>query len=36
VETGISFKKADHFDAVIGIINIVTPVNIKTFVQMIF
>ncbi|RIA79459.1 hypothetical protein C1645_840623 [Glomus cerebriforme] len=36
VEAGIFFEKTDHFDAVIGITNIVTPVNVKAFVQMIF
>ncbi|CAI2200011.1 19190_t:CDS:1, partial [Funneliformis geosporum] len=36
VEAGISFEKTDHFDAVIGITNIVTPVNVEAFVQMMF
>ncbi|CAI2187811.1 17946_t:CDS:2, partial [Funneliformis geosporum] len=31
VEAGISFEKTDHFDAVIGITNIVTPVNVEAF-----
>src|SRR6266498_3831138 len=33
VEASISFEKTDHFDAVIGITNIVTPVNVEAFVQ---
>ncbi|CAI2193502.1 5942_t:CDS:2, partial [Funneliformis geosporum] len=36
IEAGISFEKTDHFDAVIGITNIVTPVNVKAFIQMMF
>ena len=36
VEASISFEKTDHFDAVIGITNIVTPVNVEAFVQMMF
>src|SRR2546421_10169587 len=36
VEAGISFEKTDHFDAVIGITNIVTLVNVEAFVQMMF
>ncbi|CAI2185827.1 17624_t:CDS:2 [Funneliformis geosporum] len=36
VEAGISFEKIDHFDAVIGITNIVTPVNVEAFIQIMF
>ncbi|CAI2191882.1 15813_t:CDS:2, partial [Funneliformis geosporum] len=36
VEASISFKKTDYFDAVIGITNIVTLVNVEAFIQMIF
>ncbi|CAI2181440.1 6666_t:CDS:2, partial [Funneliformis geosporum] len=36
VEAGISFEKTNHFDAVIGITNIVTPVNVEAFIQMMF
>src|SRR5437764_3665472 len=36
VEAGISFEKTDHFDAVIGITNIATPVNVEAFIQMMF
>ncbi|CAI2195532.1 546_t:CDS:2, partial [Funneliformis geosporum] len=32
VEVGISFEKTDHYDAVIGITNIITPVNVKAFI----
>ncbi|CAI2195106.1 18364_t:CDS:2, partial [Funneliformis geosporum] len=35
VEAGISFEKTNHFDAVIGITNITTPVNVEAFIQMI-
>ncbi|PKK63189.1 hypothetical protein RhiirC2_789265 [Rhizophagus irregularis] len=31
VEAGISFEKTDHFDVVISITNIVTPVNVEAF-----
>ncbi|RIA97818.1 hypothetical protein C1645_813528 [Glomus cerebriforme] len=36
VEASIFFEKTDHFDAVIGITNVVTPVNVEAFIQMIF
>ncbi|CAI2190351.1 6863_t:CDS:2 [Funneliformis geosporum] len=36
VEAGISFKKTNHFDAVIGITNVTTPVNVKAFIQIMF
>ncbi|CAI2195771.1 7053_t:CDS:2, partial [Funneliformis geosporum] len=36
VEAGISFEKTNHFDTVIDITNIVTPVNVKAFIQIIF
>ncbi|CAG8503509.1 10593_t:CDS:10 [Scutellospora calospora] len=36
VEADISFEKSNHFDIVIGITNIGTPVNIEAFIQMIF
>ncbi|CAI2193576.1 5160_t:CDS:2, partial [Funneliformis geosporum] len=36
IEAGISFEKTNHFDAVIGITNITTPVNIEAFIQMMF
>ncbi|CAI2168139.1 7461_t:CDS:1 [Funneliformis geosporum] len=36
VEAGISFEKTNHFDAVIGITNITTPVNVEAFIQMMF
>ncbi|CAI2163562.1 9021_t:CDS:2, partial [Funneliformis geosporum] len=36
VEADISFEKTDHFDAVISITNIVTPVNVEAFIQMMF
>ncbi|CAJ0847115.1 9_t:CDS:2 [Entrophospora sp. SA101] len=36
VEAGISFEKTNHFDMVIGITNIATPVNVEAFIQMMF
>nr|CAG8676619.1 13836_t:CDS:1 [Entrophospora candida] len=36
VEAGISFEKPNHFDIVIGITNIGTPVNVEAFIQMMF
>ncbi|CAI2179391.1 198_t:CDS:2 [Funneliformis geosporum] len=36
VEADISFKKTNYFEAVIGITNITTPVNVEAFIQMIF
>ncbi|CAG8528766.1 4329_t:CDS:2, partial [Diversispora eburnea] len=36
VEAGISFEKPNHFDIVIGITNIATPVNVEAFIQMMF
>ncbi|CAJ0902392.1 14640_t:CDS:2, partial [Entrophospora sp. SA101] len=36
VEAGISFEIPNHFDIVIGIINIGTPVNVEAFIQMMF
>ncbi|CAJ0826452.1 12239_t:CDS:2 [Entrophospora sp. SA101] len=36
VEAGISFEKPNHFDIVIGITNIETPVNVEAFIQMMF
>ncbi|KAF0405054.1 helicase [Gigaspora margarita] len=36
VEVGISFEKSNHFDIVIGITNIGTPVNVEAFILMMF
>ena len=36
VEAGIPFEKPNHFDIVIGITNIGTPVNVEAFIQMMF
>ncbi|GBB89568.1 hypothetical protein RclHR1_01630006 [Rhizophagus clarus] len=36
IEAGLSFEKANHFNVVIDITNIVTPVNVEAFVQMMF
>ncbi|CAG8659049.1 827_t:CDS:1, partial [Diversispora eburnea] len=36
VEAGISFEKPNHFDIVIAITNIRTPVNVEAFIQMMF
>ncbi|CAJ0846472.1 10338_t:CDS:1, partial [Entrophospora sp. SA101] len=36
VEAGISFEISGYFDAVIGITNIITPVHVEAFAQMLF
>ena len=36
VEAEISFEVTDHFDIVIAIINIATPVHVKALAQMLY